>query len=234
VASEPMRLALVAAGYADGLFRSLGNRGCGHLGDYRVPLVGRVSMDLTIFDIGGAPEQAATDGKGHVYIDVEDKDSIAVVDAKTLTVTAHYDVAGKGGTCAGLALDAKNNILFAACRNPANMVMVNALDGKVITTLPLGVGTDGAGFNPDTMEAFSSQGDGTLTVIKENSPTSFVVEQTVTTMPSAKTMTIDSKTGHILLIGAEFGAPATPPPAGGRAGRGQMVPDSFSIVLVGK
>jgi len=185
-------------------------------------------------DIGGAPEQAATDGKGHVYIDVEDKDSIAVVDAKTLTVTAHYDVAGKGGTCAGLALDAKNNILFAACRNPANMVMVNTLDGKVITTLPLGVGTDGAGFNPDTMEAFSSQGDGTLTVIKENSPTSFVVEQTVTTMPSAKTMTIDSKTGHILLIGAEFGAPATPPPAGGRAGRGQMVPDSFSIVLVGK
>jgi uncharacterized protein YjiK len=185
-------------------------------------------------DLGGAPEQAASDGKGHVYIDIEDKDSIAVVDAKALTVTAHYDVAGKGGTCAGLALDAKNNILFATCRNPANMVMLNALDGKVITTLPIGIGTDGAVFNPATMEAFSSQGDGTLTVVKENSPTSFVVEQTVQTMLSAKTLTLDSKTGHILLIGAEFGAPATPAPAGGRAGRGQMVPDSFSILVVGK
>ena len=185
-------------------------------------------------DIGGAPEQAASDGRGHVYIDVEDKDNIAVVDAKTLTVTAHYDVAGKGGTCAGLALDAKNNILFATCRNPANMVMVNAVDGKVITTLPIGAGTDGAVFNPDTMEAFSSQGDGTLTVVKENSPASFVVEQTVTTMPTAKTLTLDSKTGHILLIAAEFGAPTAPPQPGGRGGRGQMVPDSFSVLVVGK
>jgi uncharacterized protein YjiK len=185
-------------------------------------------------DLGGAPEQAVSDGKGHVYIDIEDKDTIAVVDAKALTVTAHYDVAGKGGTCAGLAMDAKNNILFATCRNPANMVMLNASDGKVITTLPIGTGTDGAVFNPATMEAFSSQGDGTLTVVKENSPTSFVVEQTVQTMPSAKTLTLDTKTGHILLIAAEFGAPATPPPAGGRGGRGQMVPDSFSVLVVGK
>lgn len=192
----------------------------------------------TIPDLGGAPEQAASDGKGHVYVDIEDKDNIAVVDAKALTVTAHYDVAGKGGQCAGLALDAKNNILFAACRNPANMVILNAADGKVITTLPLGTGTDGAVFNPATMEAFSSQGDGTLTVIKENSPTSFVVEQTVKTMASAKTLTLDSKTGHILLIGAEYTPPPTPPPgapAGGRGfGRGQMVPDSFTVLVVGK
>jgi hypothetical protein len=180
-------------------------------------------------DLGGAPEQAATDGKGHIYVDIEDMASIAVVDAKALTVTTHYDLTGKGGTCAGLAMDAKNNILFAACRNPANMVILNAADGKVITTLPIGTGVDGAVFNPSTMEAFSSQGDGTLTVIKENSPTSFVVEQTVQTMPSAKTLTLDSKTGHILLIGAEFGAP----PAGGR-GRGPIVPDSFSILVVGK
>src|SRR5207249_1992364 len=85
----------------------------------------------------------------------------------------------------------------------------------------IGMGVDGAVFNPATMEAFSSQRDGTLTVLKENSPTSFVVEQTVKTMPSAKTLTLDSKTNHILLIGAEFGAP--PPPApGGRGGRGRF------------
>ena len=157
-----------------------------------------------------------------------------MVDAKTLTVTAHYDLAGKGGVCAGLALDLKNNILFASCRNPQNMVILNAADGKILDALPIGAGTDGAGFNPATMEAFSSQGDGTLTVIKENSPASFTVEQNLETMRTAKTMTIDSKTNHILLIAAEFGQPATPPPPGGRGGRGQMIPDSFSILVVGK
>src|ERR1017187_1858251 len=116
-------------------------------------------------DLGGAPEQAVTDGKGHVYIDIEDKDNVAVVDAKTLTVTGHYELGDKGGTPAGLAFDVKNHILFVACRKPANMVMLNADDGKFIAALPLGAGTDGAVFNPATMEAFSSQGDGTLTVI---------------------------------------------------------------------
>ena len=185
-------------------------------------------------DIGGMPEQAVADGKGHLYIDVEDKANIAVVDTKTLTVTAHYDVTGKGGTCAGLAFDAKNRILFAACRNPANMVILNADDGNIITTLPIGAGSDGAGFNPNTVEAFSSQGDGTLTIIKENSPTSFEVEQTVQTMVGARTSTLDSKTNRILLISAEFGPPTPPAQPGGRPGRGALVPGSFSILVVGK
>jgi DNA-binding beta-propeller fold protein YncE len=186
-------------------------------------------------DLGGAPEQAVADGKGHIYVDIEDKGNIAVVDAKTMKVTAHYDLGDKGGTCAGLAMDAKNNILFAACRNPHNMVILNAADGKILDALPIGNGSDGAVFNPKTMEAFSSQGDGTLSIIKENSPTSFAVEQTVQTPPRAKTLTLDSKTGHILLITAEFGPPpAGAPTQGGRGPRGQMVPDSFSIVVVGK
>lgn len=185
-------------------------------------------------DLGGAPEQAVSDGKGRIYIDIEDKANIAVVDAKTLNVITHYDLDGKGGVCAGLAMDLKNNILFASCRNPQNMVMLNAADGKILDALPIGAGTDGAVFNANTMEAFSSQGDGTLTVIKENSPTSFVVEQNLETMRSAKTLTLDGKTNHILLIAAEFVQPATPPPAGGRPGRGQMAPDSFSILVIGK
>ena len=184
-------------------------------------------------DLGGAPEQGVSDGKGHLYIDLEDKGSIAVVDAKTMKVTATYDLQGKGGTCAGLAMDVKNNILFAACRNPQTMVILNAGDGKILETLPIGGGTDGAVFNPSTMEAFSSQGDGTLTIVKENSPTNFVVEQTLQTQPRAKTLTLDRKTNRILLITAEF-TPAPAPPPGGRPGRGQMVPDSFSILVVGK
>jgi DNA-binding beta-propeller fold protein YncE len=193
-------------------------------------------------DLGGAPEQAASDGKGHLYVDIEDKANIAVVDAKTMAVTAHYDLAGKGGTCAGLAMDVKNNILFAACRNPQTMVILNAGDGKILETLPIGQGTDGAVFNPNTMEAFSSQRDGTLTIVKENSPTSFAVEQNLQTMVGAKTLTLDSKTNRIFLMSVEYAAPAaTPAPApepGGRGGRGSgqglQVPDSFAIIEVGK
>ena len=192
-----------------------------------------MARSLGTIDLGGAPEQAASDGKGKIYVDIEDKDNIAVVDAKTLTVTAHYDLAGKGGTCAGLAMDVKNQILFATCRNPQTMVILNAKDGKILTTLPIGQGTDGAAFNPSTMEAFSSQGDGTLTIVKEKSPTSFVVEQNLQTMRTAKTLTLDRKTNHILLIAAEYGPPSAPAKQGGRAGRGQMVADSFSIIVVG-
>jgi DNA-binding beta-propeller fold protein YncE len=184
-------------------------------------------------DLGGAPEQAVTDGKGHLYIDIEDKNNIAVVDAKTMQVTAHYAL-GDNKTPAGLAFDAKNHILFVECRNPAVSVIMNAQDGKIIATLPIGAGVDGAGFNAKTKEAFSSQGDGTLTVIKENGPTTFEVEQNVKTMPTAKTMTIDSKTNHVLLIGAEFGAATPPATPGGRAGRGPLVPGSFTILEVGK
>lgn len=189
---------------------------------------------LGTIDLGGAPEQAASDGKGKIYIDIEDKGNIAVVDARTMKVTAHYDLEGKGGVCAGLAMDVKNQLLFASCRNPQNMVILDAKDGKILTALPIGGGTDGTVFNPKTHEAFSSQGDGTLTIVKEKSPKNFEVEQTLKTMPTAKTLTLDGKTGHLLLIAAEFGAPTAPAQPGGRAGRGQMVPDSFTILVVGK
>ncbi len=150
-----------------------------------------------------------------------------------MKVTAHYDLGGKGGGPAGLAMDAKNRILFVCCRRPQTMVVLNADDGKIITSLPIGSGVDAAEFNPATMEAFSSQRDGTLTVVKENSPTSFEVEQSVETKPGAKTSTLDGKTNQIYLITAEQAAPAAGDQGGGR-GRGRMVPDSFTILVVGK
>jgi len=179
-------------------------------------------------DLGGAPEEAASDHHGRVYVDLENKDKIAVVDTKTLKVITDYDLAGKGGGPGGLALDRKNHILFAACHEPANMVILNAEDGKIIATLPIGHGVDGAAFNPNTMEALSTQGDGTLTVIKENSPTSFAVEQTLQTKRGARTITVDPKTNRIFTVTADF----TPPPPGQR--RGHMVPDSFSIIEIGR
>jgi DNA-binding beta-propeller fold protein YncE len=206
---------------------------------------------LGTIDIGGAPEQAQADGKGKIYVDIEDKDAIAVIDARTMKMVGKYDLSGKSGGCAGLALDIKNNILFAACRKNNDMVILSATDGHIIADLPIGQGCDGATFNSATMEAFSSQRDGTLTVIKENSPTSFAVEQTVKTPIGAKTITLDTKTGHLLLITAEYGpapTPATPPaptpgaapaqgptPGGGYRGpRAPMIPGSFSIIVVGK
>jgi DNA-binding beta-propeller fold protein YncE len=196
-------------------------------------------------DLGGAPEQAASDGQGHLYVDLEDKDQIAVVDVNTLKVTAHYELGGKGGGPGGLGLDIKNHILFAFCHEPATAVILNADDGKILATLPIGNGTDGGGFNPATMEAFSSQRDGTLTIIKENSPTSFEVEQTVQTKPGAKTCTLDTKNNQIVLITVErpatppSAANATPPPAGGerpgggRGGRGGG-PGLLDILVVGR
>jgi DNA-binding beta-propeller fold protein YncE len=199
---------------------------------------------LGAIDIGGAPEQAVTDGHGKIYVDIEDKAAIAVIDAVTMKMTGKYDVSSKGGGCAGLALDAKNNILFAACRDNKNMVILSATDGHIITDLPIGNGCDGATFNPATMEAFSSQGDGTLTVIKEDSPTSFSVEETVPTPARAKVLTLDTKTNQIYTITAEYGpvpavpanAPALPPgaPAWMRTPRPPMIPGSFQILVIGK
>ena len=200
-----------------------------HSAPYATVIDAKGGSVVGTIDLGGGPEQAVSDGQGHIYVDIEDKDNIAVVDARTLKVTAHYDLAGKGGGPGGLALDAENHVLFAACHDPATMVILSAGDGKIITTLPIGQGVDGAGFNPQTMEAFSTQGDGTLTVIKENSPTSFVVQQTVETKRGARTMTIDTKTNQIFTITGDF----IPQPSGQR-GRGQMVPDSFSVIVIGK
>jgi DNA-binding beta-propeller fold protein YncE len=199
-------------------------------------------------DLGGAPEQAASDGKGSLYVCIEDKDNIAVVDVKTLKVTAHYDIAGKGGGPAGLGFDPKNRILFAMCHDPQTCVILSADDGKIITTLPIGRGTDGGGFNPKTMEAFSSQGDGTLTIIKETSPTSFEVEQTVQTKSRAKTCTLDTKNNHIVLItiepspAAAGATPAIPQAGGDQPGKGKKGgkkgggggPGLLDILVVGR
>jgi hypothetical protein len=136
------------------------------------------------------------------------------------------------------------------------MIILSATDGKILTDLPIGSGSDGATFNPATMEAFSSQGDGTLTVVKEESPTSFGVEQTVPTPARAKVLTLDAKTNQIYTITAEYGpvpaaaAAAAAPPAGAtsaagapaaggppawmRGPRPPMIPNSFQILVIGK
>src|SRR5260370_31257252 len=113
------------------------------------------------------------------------------------------------------------------------MVILSATDGKILTSVPLAGGSDGAAFNPATMEAFSTHGNGTMTVVREKGPTSFEVEQNLDTMAGAKTLTLDTKTNHILIMAAAYGPPPTTPPGGAppkarSPARGPMLPDSFS------
>jgi hypothetical protein len=198
---------------------------------------------LGTIDLGGVPEQGVGDGKGMLYVVMQDAvGSVTAVDVKTMKATGHYSFVDKGG-CNGLALDVKNQVLFAACGRSGNpptqppqpmMVILSARDGKILTSLPLAGGSDGAAFNPKTMEAFSTHGNGTLTVIKENSPTSFEVEQNLQTMNGARTITFDSKTDHILTMSQERGPAPPPPPGGGRGPQGTVVPGSFTILMIGK
>jgi DNA-binding beta-propeller fold protein YncE len=204
------------------------------------------SKDGTVvgtIDLGGVPEQAVADGKGTLWAVMQDaQGSVTAVDVKTMKATAHYPFGDIGG-CNGLALDDRNHILFAACAVSGNppvqppkptMVILSAVDGKILTTLPLAGGSDGAAFNPATMEAFSTHGNGTLTIVKEKSPTSFEVEQNLDTMAGARTITFDSKTNHILTMSIERGPAGPPPPGGGRGTPGTPVPGSFTILVIGK
>ncbi len=193
----------------------------------------------------GAMEQAQSDGQGKLYANIENQKKIAVVDVKTLKVLTEYDLGDSAGEPGGLGLDAKNHILFAMCARPNVCVVVNADDGKVLATLPIGNGTDGGGFNPATMEAWSSQRDGTLTIIKENSPTDFAVEQTVKTKAGCKTSSLDTKNNQIVLICTErlpqaASATATPAPAtnapasGARRNGNRGGPGNLDVLWVGR
>jgi hypothetical protein len=178
-----------------------------------------------------------------LYVVMQDaQGSVTAVDVKTMKAVAHYPLGDKG-RCNGLALDVKNHVLFAACAVSGNppaqppqptMVILSAVDGKTLANLPLAGGSDGAVFNPATMEAFSTHGNGTLTVVKEKSPTSFEVEQNLDTMNGARTLTLDSQTNHILTMSQERGPAPAPPPGGGRGGFAPPIPGSFTIVMVGK
>jgi DNA-binding beta-propeller fold protein YncE len=202
---------------------------------------------LGTIDLGGVPEQGVGDGKGMLYVVMQDAvGGVTAVDVKTMKAVGHYSFMDKGG-CNGLAIDVKNEILFAACSRSGNppspqpmMVVMSAKDGKILASLPLAGGSDGAVFNPETMEAISSQGNGTMTIVKEKSPTSFEVEQTLQTMNGARTITFDSKTGHLFTMSQERGpvqvsaaGPNATQASGGRPPQSPPIPGSFTILMIG-
>jgi DNA-binding beta-propeller fold protein YncE len=208
-----------------------------HMPPYATVIDAKEGTVVGTVDLVGTAEQAVSDGKGTVYINISDKGGVAVVNANKLTVTANYDFSAKGVHGSGMAVDAKNHVVFAYYRDPKPVVVIlNADNGNILATFPTGEGVDTVAFNPATTEAISAEAAGSMTFIKENSPTSFAVEQTLQTMPGAKTLTLDTKTNHLLTMTAEYeAAPANAPAGpGGRAARGPMVPGSFSILMIGK
>jgi YVTN family beta-propeller protein len=181
--------------------------------------------------LGGKPEFAAADDKGHVFVNIEDTSEIVQFDSNKLTVENRWKIA-PGEEPSGLAMDRKHRRLFSVCSNKL-MVVVNADTGAVVTTLPIGQGTDAAGFDPETGFAFSSNGEGTLTVVHEDSADKYSVVDTVATQVRARTMALDTKTHQVFLVTAEFG----PPPAATAQQprpRPPMVAGSFTLLTLSR
>ena len=185
---------------------------------------------LATIALGGKPEFGVSDGHGRVFVNIEDTSELAVIDARTNVVAERWKLAPCESP-SGLAIDRKHHRLFTVCENEM-MAVVDATNGKVITTVPTGKGTDAAAFDDEKQLAFASNGQSaTLTVIHESTPDTFEVVDNVATQRSARTMALDTKTHHIFLPAAKFGdAPAptekTPRP------RPPMVPGSFELLEV--
>lgn len=183
-----------------------------------IAVVGTVALD-------GRPEFPAPDGKGNIFVNIEDKSEVQQIDSKNLTAVKKWSLAPGDGP-SGMVIDPKNHRTFSVCGN-GMMVISDTEAGKVLTTQKIGDGCDAAGFDSGMNVAFSSNGDGTLTIVKCAAGGVFSVLQNVATQKSARTMALDRKTHKVYLIAADFSAPA----AGER--RGKMTPGSTVILVVG-
>jgi hypothetical protein len=179
----------------------------------------------------GKPEFAVTDGRGSVFVNLEDKSELLAIDSKKLAVVGRWPLA----PCeepSGLAIDVEHRRLFAGCANQL-MAVVDADTGKVLTTLPIGKGVDANGFDPGTQYAFSSNGSGTLTIVHEDSPAKFTVEDNVETQRGARTMALDPKSHRVYLVTADFG-PVPAKTADNPRPRPPILPNSFVLLVIGK
>ncbi len=181
---------------------------------------------LSTIPLGGKPEFARSDEKGKVYVNIEDTSEVVEIDSMNLTVLRRFSLK-PGEEPSGMGFDVKHHLIYSGCGNKL-MTVLDIISGKVIATIPISEGVDGNGFDPDLGFAFSSNGDGTLTVARESSPGKFEVAETVATQQGSRTMTIDPKTHYIYLPAAQYAPPSV------QGQRGAMIKDSFIILVVGK
>ena len=187
-------------------------------------VVGTIKLD-------GKPEFAVSDGKGQIFVNLEDKSQLLALDPNKLEVKSRWPLAPCSEP-SGLALDSKNRRLFSACDNKM-MAIVDADSGKVVTTVPIAEGVDAAAFDAETSLAFASCGEGVLTVVREDSPNNFGVAENVPTQEGARTMALDPKTHEVFLVTAKFGPPPAPTPEQPHP-RHTILPDSFVVLVLGK
>ena len=198
------------------------------------------SSDATVLDantnkvvktipLGGKPEFSTTNTKGLIYVNIEDKNEIKTIDTKTLEVINTWSIA-PGDEPSGLALDILNNILFSVCGNQM-MIVVDATTGKIIQTVPIGDGCDGVTFDAKKKMIFSSNGEGTITAVKEESSKKFSVAQTISTQRGARTITINPTTGQLYTPTAEFGAKPEPTHENPKP-RASLVSNSFTVLVI--
>lgn len=179
----------------------------------------------------GKPEFPVSDGKGTVFVNIEDGNQIVAIDTKTMAVTHTYSIAPCEGP-SGLALDSAHRRLFAVC-DAKKMAVVDADSGKVVATPAIGDGPDAAGFDPKNGLAFSSNGEGTLSVIQQKSANEYVPLQTVTTQRSARTMAFDSSNGNIYVVAAQYG-PKPAPSAAVPNPRAPVVSGTFHVLVLSR
>ncbi len=186
---------------------------------------------LGTIKLDGKPEFAASDGKGEIFVNIEDKSELVAIDPSKLAVKSTWALAPCESP-SGLSIDRKNRRLFVGCENKM-MAVVNADTGKVLATPVIGDGVDATTFDDETGLAFASCGEGVLTVVREESADKFSVAESVPTQPGARTLALDSKTHNVYVVTAKFG----PPPAATADNpqpRRTILPDSFVVLVVGK
>ncbi|MBI1343987.1 MAG: YncE family protein [Terrimonas sp.] len=197
------------------------------------------SHDLTLIDpsrnsviatipVGGKPETAVSDEAGKLYVNIEDKSEIVVVDLNNFTVLDHWPLA-PAEEPTGLVIDKKTNRLFAGCGNKL-LAVVDIVTGKVVKTLPIGDGCDGVGFDSETKNIFTSNGEGSLSIFHENSANDIVAIATIPTKRGARTIAVNSQTHFIYLPTADF-EQADPNAAKGRP---KMIPGTFQVLVIGQ
>lgn len=185
-------------------------------------VVGTIKLD-------GGPEFAVADGKGTVYVNIEDKNELVAINSRTLAIKSTWPVAPAGGPTA-LAMDIKHERLFSAGRNPQMLVVMNAENGKVVQSFPISAGVDAAAFEPETGLIFASTREGKIHIFHEDSPDKYSEVETVTTEYGAKTMGLDTKTHNLFVDTVEFGPPSAPTADRPRPQR-PPVPGTFHVLV---
>lgn len=187
-----------------------------------------INKVIATINVGGKPEEGISDGEGKLYVNMEDKNEVVVINCKTFTVEDHWLLPGEAPT--GISLDKRTKRLFSTCSDSKYLIVMDATNGKIIAKLPIGAGCDGLAFDEKNKLIFTSNGEGNITVIKEESANAFKIAGTIPTKASARTITMDKKSHTLFLPAADF----EPVDIKNPKARRRIIPGTFQVLVVKK